>query len=496
MGVLAWLRGSPETAPVQQRRFTAARVDRYSSGFATAQESINNELRADLDALRARSRHLVKNNALARKYAQMVVANVAGPSGFVLQSRAQDARGGEDRAAAAAVERAWADWCETGVCDLGGGLSFAALCRGVAASLAADGEFLLHLVRGERAENRHGLAVQWLDIDRLDTRFNRAPRGGENAVVMGVEINATGRPLAYHLLTQHPQERGGTRERQALPAADVLHGFAREHAEQQRGVPWMAAAVLPLHHLDEFERSALLAARNGADRLGFFISPDGAPPPLGGETGADGEPIRVSVPGSYDTLPPGYDYKPGESAYPDAMMEAFSKLYLRRVASALGVSYNALGNDLEGVSYSSIRQGALDERDQWMARQQIVIETLCVPLFRAWLAQALPRGVIRVNGKALTADDQPRLLPHHWQGRRWQWVDPLKDINAAREAVRMGVNSPQRIAAQMGLDVADVLADLRAFEAQAQGIGLIDYGSGGDRAQDDDDTGASPSGSP
>ena len=63
---IGWLRGAPKG--MQARKFQAARIDRLSADwFATAQ-SINEELRGDLDLLRRRGRDLVNNNDYARKF--------------------------------------------------------------------------------------------------------------------------------------------------------------------------------------------------------------------------------------------------------------------------------------------------------------------------------------------------------------------------------------------------------------------------------------------
>jgi ribosomal protein L12E/L44/L45/RPP1/RPP2 len=262
-----------------------------------------------------------------------------------------------------------------------------------------------------------------------------------------------------------------------VPASEIIHGFVVEYAEQVRGAPWMSSAILTLHHLGEFEQSALLAARKGADTLGFFVSPDGAPPPAGEES-ADGEPITVTVPGHYDTLPDGYDFKPYDSAYPDAMLEAFCKQFVRRAASGLNVAYHGLGNDLEGVNFSSIRSGVLEERDQWMALQNWFTEALLDPVYTDLIEVGLLYGAFTLpNGAPLPAAKRDKFAAHQWQGRRWQWVDPLKDIKASLEAIRAGLTSPYAVASQMGLDLDDVMADLARANAAALAAGLPAYAS-------------------
>ena len=51
----------------QVRRFQAARIDRLTADWLATTQSINEELRGDLDRLRARARELVNNNDYARK---------------------------------------------------------------------------------------------------------------------------------------------------------------------------------------------------------------------------------------------------------------------------------------------------------------------------------------------------------------------------------------------------------------------------------------------
>lgn len=471
-------RAAPAQAPRHAlRAFAAARVDRLTAGWQATQNSINQELRGDLDRLRARARDLCKNNDYGRKFKKMVAGNVVGPAGFKLQSRVMNTAQQADQLANDAIESAFAAWGKRGACEITGRMSFPDLCRALAGDVASDGEFLVRKIRGKSAGNPFGFALQQLDLDRLDTNLNRSAATGRNAIVMGVEIDGYRRPVAYHLFANHPNDGiAGGRDRETVPAADILHGFIVEHPEQVRGTPWMAASILTLHHLGEFEQSALLAARKGADTLGFFVSPDGTPPPVSDTESADGDPITVSVPGHYDTLPDGYDFKPYDSRYPDAMLADFTKNYLRRLASGLNVAYNNLANDLEGVNFSSIRSGVLEERDQWMTLQSWFIDCLLDPVFEEWLSLSLLNGAIAMpNGSPLPAAKRDKFAAHAWQGRRWSWVDPKKDIEASLLAIKSGLQSPYTIASQMGLDLDDVQADLARANASAAAAGLPAY---------------------
>jgi len=463
--------GTVAKAASQRRRFDAAAINRFTAGWMAETNSIDNELRSDLDRLRARSRDLANNNDYVRKYLQMVVGNIVGPNGFMLQCRVEDAAGVQDGWANTAIEADWRKWGRQ--CEVTGKMGFVDLSRAMIEGLARDGEILVRKIISP--VNAWGFALQLIDIDRLDTSYNVAPADGRNAVIMGIEVDSYQRPVKYHIFTAHPQSNGH-RTREAVPAVQIIHRFVTRRAGQTRGYPWAHAVIHSLHDLNEYNKSALLAARKGADTLGFFVSPNGEPPPMDSEEG--GEPISVSVPGQYETLPEGYDFRAYDSQYPSATYGEFVKAHLRRIATGLGVSYNTLAEDLEGVNYSSIRSGVINERDYWMTLQNWFIESTLVPLFEEWLRYALSAGTIKLpNGSALPLLKYDKFAAHTWQGRRWQWVDPLKDIEAARLAVQSGVSSPQAIAAQMGMDVDDVLADIARFEKSvaAAGVGSVSY---------------------
>lgn len=453
----------------QVRRWQAAGTGTFGSSWQATEASLNHELRSDLARLRARGRELLQNNDYAVKFAGMVKNNLIGPGGIRLQVRVEDNPGKPDRIANAAIEAAWLDWCRQ--CDVTGRQTLRDLCETLVGGLPSDGEFLVHIVRGAAAGNKYGLALQVVDVDRIDTTHTTSPNGG-NPVVMGVELDSYRRPVALHLFAAHPQDgAASSRQRIRVPASDLLHCFKVERAEQARGIPWMAAGMLSLHHLGNFKLSALLAAEHGANHYGFFTTPDGQAPI--GEEDASGETITTSQPGTYDTLPQGVTFTPHESKYPNEVFGPFVKTTLQRIASGWRVAYHSLANDLEGVSYSSIRSGALEERDRWAADQEWFIAAFMEPLYSMWLQMALAQGAITMpTGNALPAAKLAKFAKHEWQPRRWEWVDPKGDMEAKILAVKAGLMAPQDLANAMGYDFDDTLSAIAAAQNAAKQLGV------------------------
>ena len=456
--------------PVQVRRFNAAKIDRLSADWLSTEQSLNAELRSDLNRLRSRGRDLVQNNDYAVKFRGMVENNIIGPAGIRLQVRVQDSPGKPDRLANAAIEAAWLDWCAKA--DITGKQTLRDLCETLVGGLPSDGEFLVRMVVGADARNKYNFALQVIDVDRIDTTYHTANGPNGNTVIMGVEVDTYRRPVALHLFAAHPNDGStSSRQRIRIPTDETLHRFRVERAEQMRGIPWMSAGMLSLYHLGNFKLSALLAAEHGANHYGFFTTPDGASPI--GALDADNQQVSVSQPGTYDTLPTGTGFVAHESKYPNEVFGPFVKTTLQRIASGWRVAYHSLANDLEGVSYSSIRSGSLEERDRWSSDQQWFVDAFMEPVFMRWLQTALLSGAITMpNGSALPASKFDKFSKHEWQPRRWEWVDPKGDMEAKILAVKAGLMAPQDLAAAMGYDFDDTLAAIAMAQKLAADMGV------------------------
>jgi len=459
-----------ELASIQQKSFAAAQLNRLTSSWRVTAERIDDELRSDLDALRHRARSLENNNDYARNYLDIVETNIIGDRAPRLVSLADNAPGNPDTGARNAIIAAWDAWGTRGVCEVSGQYSFTGFCQALARGTARDGECLVALHPG--ADNEFGFALQLLDIDRLATWYNVSGGDNGNAIVAGVEINSYGKPLAYYFTEG---ETNGTRKVSRVEARTMLHRFVMQRPEQKRGIPWMHASMLSMHYAGEFALSALMAAKHGADHLGFFVTPDGEAPNLGQDASDEpGAKIMTTSPGIYDTLPAGVDVRTVDSKYPNEVFGPFIKSAHQRMASGLpGASYPELCNDYEAVNFSSIRAAILSTRDEWKKRHKWFAESWLEPIFAEWLRLALAKGAIKLaNGSPLPVAKAAKFAAHAWQFRGWSWVDPLKDIQTAKEAIDLRVTSRTRVASEMGRDIEEIFDELQQEEALAEKYGL------------------------
>lgn len=447
--------------------FSGAAHNRLTQDWLLAgTRSADGELRGDLRVLKNRAREMVRNNPHARRFRRLVSRNVIGRHGICLQAKVKNSAGMPDRTSNRAIEAAWKDWCRKGNCTADGRLSFSQVQKLYVETLVTDGEALLRVLPG--FPNAHGFAVQLLDTDLLDETLNRPSGDGTNEIRMGVEIDRWGRPVAYHIWDRHPNDyqTQRSRERVRIPAEQIVHDFIPERPNQTRGVTYFAPTLMRARMLDAFEEATVVAARVGASHMGFFKpNPEHTAHDPSGE--ADNDIPLEAEPGTFQRLPIGYDFVGWDPAHPNTAFADFDKAMLRSIAAGLDVSYNSLAADLSDVNYSSLREGKLDERDVWSGLQQWVIDGLLERLYPEWMKWALTTDAL-----SLPARNVQRWQDHEWQPRGWDWVDPLKDIQASEVAIALGVTSRTRICAERGVDFEEVLSELAAEQALAEAFGV------------------------
>lgn len=463
--------GTPRRAAPRllRRTFNAADSGSLTSSFRADHVSLNQDLEVSLSTLRGRSRNLAKNNDYVKGFLRMVQNHVVGPGGFTLSVPCQRPDGSIDEYDKGTCERAFAKWAKRGVCDVTGRLSLTQLERLLVLMCARDGEALVRRVKA-KGINDWGYALQIIDPVLLDETY-RADFPDGRRIRMGVETNAWGRPIAYHLLQDVEMRFGARRVR--VDAGEIWHLFLQDEPDQVRGVPWIHTAMRRLNDLGGYEEAAVIAARVGASNMGFYVPPaDGASDrtaladEIVEDSGGQQQLVRDATPGTFEELPPGYDFKTFDPDYPHANFEAFVKAMLRGVASGVGADYNTLANDLSSVNYSSIRSGKLETQDGWMCLQGWFRECLLEPLWPEWLDMAFLSGQL----PTLPVSKYDKYNVAVWQGRRWAWVDPLKDVQAKVIEIGNGLASYSSVMRELGRDPDTTWRELAKDRERLKGL--------------------------
>lgn len=474
---LAWLRGGNTPAGDSERAdpplggarrsFKMARHDRLTSAWTgrSSGADANHLIYRDHETLRQRAREQSINTSYLKRYYRLLRQNVVGPHGIRLQSKALTSAGAPDRAARRHIEKEWRAFCKKGWFDVTGRYSCTTFLWLWVETLARDGEVLVRLLRNW--PNRWGIAVQILEADRLDLNLNTELSNG-NRIRMGVELDEWERPVAYWLLKSHPGDvqRRSEERYERIPADELIHTFDPWRPHQARGFTWTHAAALDIHHLEEFRHATRIKAEHAAKITGFYEQDaEWLEPP---EDGKDEDVAEVVEAGTAKVLPYGLKYKQHQNAGPGSDYAPFVKDTQRGAAGGLGPSYNRLANDLEGVNFSSLRSGELDERDFYKSVQQFLISELLERLGAAWFDTASLTGALKIAPRNLA-----RCCEMQWQPRGWDWVDPAKDAKAASESIANRTKSRSDFIRANGGDPDEVFEELAAEEAQLREMGLL-----------------------
>jgi lambda family phage portal protein len=444
-------------------------------------QSADKEIEGDQEQLVARSRDLLRNNAYARRIVTLAQNHIIGPKGVRLLPMNALANGRMRDAINDEVTAAWDDWSKPQHASANGRLSWLDIQRLMVAERIIAGDALLQIVVD--AVNPYGMALHVIDADRLDRKLMREAGPGRNAIRYGIEIDGVGRPVAYHILRAHPSELGVTTRAGAtdvIPAAQIIHWHKRDmRAEQTRGVPELAVAMLDLRHLAGFQEAALVKMRTAAAAMGFIITKGDGADVTTPEEGLEfhGEP------GIFRELAMGQEMQSWDPKEPATSFPDFKKAILRSVASGVGVSYNQLANDLEGVNMSSMRVGRQEEQETWKSEQESFIAHVAQRVFDAWLPIAIAKGHVPSANYVV-----PRASRVRWQARRWQSVDPFKEAQAQEKRIQLGLDSRKRIAADEGNDLWEIWDDLAEEQEYAEEKDLDvspDRGTSGAMTNDD-----------
>jgi len=444
----------------------AAGTGRLESTWLTTPQTADAIIYQDWGSTVARSRQMANDADHFKKFIQLCRDNVAGPTGFKFSAAIKDADGKLDLLASKAIEAAWLEFSFPGNYEISGTMSRSDAERLAITSAAQDGE-CIGIIRTGRSVGPWGIAVQMVDPVLLDHR-QYEPLTNGNVIRHGIEFDSFNRPVNYWFKNYDERLVGyvthSGREYNVVPARDVVHWFIPEMVGQKRGLPWARTALWRGRMLSAFEDAAITNARVGAAKMGFFRDPDGD------DFDEDELPMDAEA-GVFENIG-NREMANWNPQFPDQMTESFMRSMLRSLAAGMGVSYHNLANDLTSVNFSSIRQGALDEREVWKGLQESFSLRWCWPIYERWLERALLAQSIRVNDKPLKFERVEKYKQVTFRGRRWAWIDPSSEQSANERAVGQAFTSRSRVIEDLGNDPQDVWEEMERENAELKLRGI------------------------
>lgn len=413
------------------RKFDAASHGRRTKGWNAGSTSVNTETRGHLTTLRDRSRDMVRNNTYAKTAIDVIATNTIG-SGIRPSPKTEDIKLKD------AVLSEWDKWANSKLCDFDGNFDFYGIQSLVMRAIAESGECLIVRKRIKDKLNLP-LQIQVLESDYLYSQKDYTSIESKGQIIQGVEYDVNGKRLAYWLYSSHPGDQGNI---DILPirvlAKDVIHIYKIDRPGQVRGIPWLSSALLLLKDLADYQ-DAELTRQKIAACFTVFVQDNTPQDSLGGSSSTTDNLERVE-PGIIEHLPPG---KTIAFAQPPTTTGGgeHTKMLLRAIAGAAGITYEAMTGDLSNVNFSSGRMGWLEFHrriSNWQSN--MIIPMLCDTVWD-WFIEA---G--QISGKIKQQVDA------EWTSPRREMIDPSKEIEGINLSIRSGLTTWSEEVTKQGYD--------------------------------------------
>jgi len=444
----AYRRQAYRNAYNELRNYDAGNFDRPNQNWRVSNQSAELTDRYSRDEVKARARDLERNSDIMSSVVGAFRRNVVG-SGFSIQAKTEDADINKT------IERLWKRWCKKQNCDVTGTQSLNQIIRMAVERKKIDGGILF--VKRYTKGGIVPFKLQMIEVDELDITIMNPKKAG-NKVVGGIEYNSWNRPVGYYI-KQYDIDGYGMRDPVYVKADDVIFYFTKKRPTQLREMSDMAATIPRIRDVNEFMTAVSVKERIEAC-LSVFIKKSMPPTGIGRQNGSGNDRVnyegKMLSPGMIKELNAGDEVQVVNPTGQGADATSFTKLQQRLIGAGQGISYEATSRDMSEATYSSARQGMIEDDLTYGEEKELLIEVLD-EIYETFVISAVLSGVITIP---TFWEEKERFLAHDWTQEPKAWIDPQKESNANKTALQTGQKTFKQIAAENGRDWRDQISDI------------------------------------
>jgi lambda family phage portal protein len=447
-------------APAYEGASTAARLQ----GWRVSSAGPNSALSSSLDTLRSRSRDMVRKNGLADGAAEKLVDALIG-TGIKPQWMTSDAAFNKT------IAKLWSRW--TDEADAAGEFDFYGLQSIATRSMVEGGEVFTRL----RPRRRGDVRTVPLQLQTLESEFCPVDKNqlitSSRYIQCGVEFDAIGRRVAYHLYREHPSDVGvrlwGMADTVAVPANEVVHMKAVRRPGSVRGEPWLTRALVKLYDLDKYDDAQLVKQQLATMFAGFMSPSTDGLAAFVEDADENGVALSPLEPGTMQVLPPGsnmtFSNPPSVGDY-----DQFNRQQHHYIAASIGLLYEQLTGDYSQVNDRQWR-AAFNEFKRKIERHQhnLIVFQYCRPIVRRWVELGILSGALSIPAGV---DIEDVMMPR-WIPQAFAYINPVQDVQAQTEEVRAGFSSRKMKVSERGFDVEEIDAEIAADNERTEGLNVV-----------------------
>lgn len=414
--------------------------------------------------LRGQARHLDQNHDLARGVLNCLVNNVVGAKGIGIEFQPKHTDGQIHTEFADELQKVFDDWAMQP--ESTGEYTWSKLQRLMARAWFRDGEVLAKSLLGDVPKLNHRTKVPYT-LELIEADYLAEIDDPNNNITQGVERNAWGRPVYYHLHKTHPGDHGSYRFETRKVNADVIdHIKTVDRIRQARGVTVFAAVMNRLNDIKDYEESERVAARVSAAMTAYIKK--GSPDMYGiGEGSGEGRAFSMAPGMIFDNLQPGEEVGTIDTNRPSALLQPFRDAMLKAVAAGVGTSYSTIAKNYDGT-YSAQRQELVEQWVNYSVLADEFINMFVAKVQRRFVTMAIASGVVTVPKNV----DRDSLYHAEFICPSMPWIDPAKEAKGHELNLQLKLKSPQQIIRSTGAKPEDVLDQWERWNEELKKRGI------------------------
>lgn len=465
------------TPPVKHKKQSANRsfVGAKNTGmnrFNVTYAKINEQLRQDYIGLVLRARSLYKNNDTVASFVNLMLRNILGNQGFILNVTAYNQDGTSDLIANKQIEDNWYNYTRNtkkyvSADEQLNGLDFD---RQLIFNYLIDGQVFVRRYKDKKSP--YTIRYSIVDSLQVDTMYNVEYQQDNTKIVMGIKVDAdTLKPLSYFIRKNKSSNYYLTGQRIEVPADQIIHIYKPLYAGQVRGFTPLAPVLLSLNSLDEYKRAQISASLLNAAFMGIWQrqSADANSYDEYDEEQVDNQGnVAIELESNvFRYAPDGFKLNQIASNHPNNSVKDFCKVILKGICSCLGLNYNNVTSDYSETSYSSQRAANIQDELTVKELGQFIIDNWKDRQYEDFLKYLLLSDLT-----SLPYSKIDKFLSHDFQVRNMTYIDPQKEMAAIQLRLALGLSSPIEQIHNSGRDPIDVLNSIQKWNQMLKDRGL------------------------
>lgn len=429
-------------------------------GWTHGGGSHREDIEEHISTLRQRSRDLYcGGSTLATGAVKRLRTNAVG-TGLHLKSTINEEILGisseEARKLEETIEREFAHWANSTNCDIERIDNFYQLQQLALLNALLSGDSFALMTTTKRTGSIYDLRIELVEADRVSTPDNETINP---LFCEGVEKNANGEVVAYHISKFHPLSFQDREPREWVRVKafgektgrrNVIHVMNRERINQVRGVPFLSPVIETIKQLGRYTEAEVLAAViNGLFTV--FIEKESASDDVPfGEAVPEDMQVDSEDEGSIELAPGAViDLGEGEKANmvnpgrPNPNFDPFVMAVIKQIGAALEIPYELLIMAFSN-NYSASRAAILEFFKVIKMYRAWFVTDFCQPIYEEWLCEAVAKGRINAPGFFNDPIIKDAYCSAEWNGPSAGQLDPKKEVEAAELRVQGGFSTRER----------------------------------------------------